>query len=213
MSTVTPLPPVTGDHLLLADLYHGDFSNDNPNSIQFHDLVNAGIAGVILKAGQSVASNDPVFHNCWARAKAAGLKRGAYLFFDPNANPRAQADHLMSLATLENGDIPFVLDVETAGANVGANAYIAAQRIKAKTGFWPWIYSGDSFYQDNLKAHFPEDLHTLWIARYGPHSPKTKCAMWQYTDSARVPGIPHALDMSVYFGNMESLNARCVRPL
>jgi lysozyme len=117
----------------------------------------------------------------------------------------------MSLATLEKGDIPFVLDVESAGAHVGENAYTAAQRIKAKTGFWPWIYSGDSFYRDYLTGHFPESLHTLWIARYSSQAPQTRCAMWQYTDGGRIAGIPHALDVNVFFGDMAALEGRCVR--
>lgn len=206
--SITPLPPIVGVPGL--DIYHGDSPNGTADGIQFHSLAAAGFQFVYLKASQGLTSTDPLFKAWWPRARAAGLIRGAYHFFDPDADPVAQADHLMAQADLESGDLPFCLDVETDGQHVGANALKAAEHIKKETGYWPWIYASDSFYQDRLKGYFTEGLHTLWIARYG-HAPATRYDCWQYSEEGRTPSISHALDLDVFAGTFEELQAKCVK--
>jgi GH25 family lysozyme M1 (1,4-beta-N-acetylmuramidase) len=212
---LSPLPAVTGDHVLGIDIYHGDYTGDDPNSVQFHTVANA-VGFVIHKATQGTKGTDPCFKNAWPRIKAVGIIRGAYSFFLPNADPIAQADNLIATVKaaggLQIGDLPLVLDVETAGPNIGAEAYAAAQHIKQATGFWPIVYASQSFYQDNLAARFPADMHFLWLARYGPR-PGIGEGMWQYSEGATCSGCPAKVDADVYFGTRAQLLARCVRQL
>lgn len=181
------------------DLYHGDAP------LQFGLAKQNGVQFVICKASQGVHNIDPMYQTYRAQAKAAGLLMGAYMFFDPAADPIQQARHFVNAATPAKGDLVPALDVETLGPNVGENAHACAQEIKRLTGYWPILYSGDSFYQDNLKAHFTEC--PLWIARYG-HVPVTPCEFWQYTDGAREPGTGHPLDGDYYFGTLADLIAK-----
>ena len=181
------------------DLYH----NDSP--VQFGQAKANGAQFAICKASQGVGMIDPMYQAYRAQAKAAAILFGAYMFFDPAADPIQQARHFINAATPAKGDLVPALDVETPGDNVGANAHACAEEIKDLTGYWPILYSGDSFYQENLKAHFTEC--PLWIARYG-HAPVTTCEIWQFTDASREPGTSHQLDGNVYFGTIEDLIAK-----
>lgn len=203
MTYITPTVSVSGPALYGADIYHGD------GDIQMHALQAAGLAFVWIKATQGAGYTDPAFSTSWARAKSAGITRGAYHFFDPAADPIAQAHHFVNTVPLQKGDLVLALDIETDGLNVGAKAYDCAKEIKRLTGRWPAIYSGDSFYQEKLKAFFPVGLHLLWIARYG-HEPVTPCAFWQYAETGRVLGVAHALDTDVFRGTPADLQTHCM---
>ena len=63
---------------------------------------NNGAAGVIIRAGQNVWP-DPKFDTFWAGAKAAGLPRGTYWFYDSRVSPESQADLFYSRFA---GDFP-----------------------------------------------------------------------------------------------------------
>lgn len=202
-------PPVSGPALYGLDIYHGDFVGDNPNSIQFHALRDAGLDFVWIKATEGATYTDPLFSSNWPRAKSVGLTRGAYHFFDPIADPIAQAAHLYNIVQLQKGDLVLGLDIETDGLDVGKKAYLCAAELKRLTGRWPAIYSSDSFYQEKLKAFFPAGLHLLWIARYG-QEPVTPCAFWQYAETGRVPGVPHPLDTDIFHGDAAALATHCL---
>ena len=185
------------------DVYHGDAIES------FHALANAEMQFGFCKASQGAAMTDPAFADYWQRMKEVGMIRGAYHFFTPDADALTQVKHFLSLVKLEPGDLPLVLDIETAGDKIGAKAFVAASEIKKQTGYWPIIYSGDSFFQANLLHYFPPAGHTLWIARYG-HPPVTPCAFWQNSDAGQVPGISHAIDTNLFKGTIEQLKALCV---
>ena len=72
---------------LVIDIYHGDPVQD------FARVKAAGIVGVIHKASQGGAVVDQSYASRRKLALAAGLKWGAYHFFDFTASPVAQADH------------------------------------------------------------------------------------------------------------------------
>ena len=203
MPNITPTVIIDGPALYGADIYHGD------GDVQMHALAAAGLSYVWIKATQGRTYTDPAFATNWARAKSAGLIRGAYHFFDPAADPIAQADHLVNTVPLKKGDLVLALDVETDGLNIGARAHDCAARIKRLTGRWPALYCSDSFYREHLQPYFPIGSHLLWIARYGG-KPRTPCQFWQYSDAGRVPGVPHQLDTDVFFGDMAALKTHCI---
>ena len=77
------------------------------------------------------------------------------------------------------------------------------KQIQDKTGAKPIIYSGLTFYQDNLKGYF--DDYTLWIAHY--YHPElevgagTNWKFWQHSDKGKVNGINHVVDFNVFNGD------------
>jgi lysozyme len=180
------------------DIYHGD------GPIDFRRAASAGVAFVFAKASESADNTDPRYAQNRCAAKRAKICFGAYHFFDPDSDPIRQADHFLQAAQPAAGDLLPVLDVETAGAFVGRNARVCADRIKESTGRNPIIYSGLAFYKQYLERHFGD--FPLWIARYGADEPGTACAFWQRSENAREPGSPHPLDGDVFFGDRKDLD-------
>ena len=90
--------------------------------------------------------------------------------------------------------------------------YVAAieQHYKVK----PIIYTYQGFYHQYLRGHFPD--HYYWMALYRnqppegwaeqtqkPATTEPKIALWQFTDSGKVPGITGTVDMSFLGGKYE----------
>lgn len=186
---------------LIVDLYHGD-------DVDFHALVAAGVKGVLLKASQGETGVDPRYASYRTRAASVGLLVGAYHFYDPLGDPVKQANHFLAVALPAKGDILPALDSETDGPHVGPNTWACAQAIKTRLGKMPQLYAGDSFFQTRLKAYFGAGQCPLWIARYSSHKPVTTCAMWQFSESVRIPQEPNPLDADIYFGTLADFKAK-----
>lgn len=164
--------------------------------INFVVMKAAGIAGVIIRAGQG-GWEDIKFKINWLLAKAAGLPRGSYFFYDSRADPREQAELWWSLIEGDTGELVHVADFEESyggpyGKKEDFRAFLIRfqqlsglpdHRIAIYTGFWWWI------------ARVGEDLffsrYNLWLASYGemgsaripaPWSARD-LLFWQYTAS------------------------------
>src|ERR1039458_8515560 len=112
-----------------------------------------GVRFGFAKASEGMSVPDQYFLDNWSGIKAAGILRGAYHFFHPNADPQAQADNFLRRLAAANGgspvlaqgDLPAALDIEvTDGASpatllAGASSWLAA--VKAATGKHPIVYS------------------------------------------------------------------------
>jgi lysozyme len=155
----------------------------------FHDLVRAGIEGVILRCIRQNGEMDEKYDAYAARAKSVGLCVGAYLFL--NASDGAlQADKLLSCC---RSGVGLALDWETSGVSLWV-AEDAAQRIVDRTAVMPLIYGSRAFLEaagiskDSILAKCP-----LWLAEYGPEAhvpgPWEDWAIWQYTDRRVSPGL------------------------
>lgn len=131
---------------------------------------------------------DPV----WARdrdaIRAAGLKRGAYLFVcykkegvdtpPPEAQAQAYIDHVQ----LERGvDFVPMFDVEEANALSSDEMFDWTLRVCRKLrdhyGAWPGMYTSARVWHELLKDHPPGELVEcpLWLAAPWPWSERTTC--------------------------------------
>ena len=170
-----------------------------------------------LKATEGVEHTDTRFCENWASAKTAGLITGAYHFFRPEISARQQADNFHRLVTLNTGDLPPVLDVETLGAASPAELISGVRTwlylAEIRYGVKPILYTNLKFYYRYLAGQFED--YPLWIARYGDHeptlAPDTDLAFWQYGNRGRVAGIEGDVDLNVYFGSEASFNALRLR--
>ena len=72
------------------DVSHYQDDNNTPQTIDFAKMKAWGANFVIVRAGQGFLP-DPDLAVNWQNAKAAGLPRGAYWFFDPRIEPKMQA--------------------------------------------------------------------------------------------------------------------------
>lgn len=184
-------------------------------TIDWSQVAQAGYAFAFIKATEGISFVDPKFATNWAGAKAAGLLRGAYHFFEGNADAQQQAENFLNTVVLEPGDLPPVLDVESSSASAqvptatiieGVTAWL--QAVQQATSRTPILYTDNSYWKSLATDQF--SAYPLWIAEYGVASPAvpsgwTSWAFWQLSQSGEVPGIATATDLDLFQGSLEDL--------
>lgn len=177
----------------------------------------SGIDFAIAKATESTTYVDPTFATNWAGMKAHGVVRAAYHFFRANADPIAQANHVMqTVGTLEPSDLPIVLDLETTdgqtGATIAANALKFLAAVTQGTGKKAIVYTSPGFIA-GLSGTSGFASYTLWVANWGvtcPNvpSPWSTWVFWQNADNGTVSGVPAtAVDLDYFNGTLAELHA------
>jgi lysozyme len=162
-------------------------------------------------------SPDTKFAQNWPSMRAAGIVRGAYQYFRPSQDPALQAqmvlDKLAAAGGLKAGDLPPVLDLETADGLAAsvvvtkAKAWLA--KVEAGTGVKPIVYTA-AFMSNVVGTSFGG--YTLWVANYGATCPTmpsgwTNWQFWQNADNGSVPGISGNVDTDLFNGTLPQLQA------
>ena len=170
---------------------------------------NVKIGFAFIKATEGLSSVDRNFRKNWFNAKQATVPRGAYHFFISSKSGKAQAENFIENVSLSAGDLPPVLDVETAN---GASAGDIQQRIKdwllaveKQFKVKPVIYTNIDFYEHFLAGKFEE--YPLWVAHYlVKDKPRIarKWTLWQHSEKGRVNGIDAFVDFNVFNGDSAS---------
>lgn len=167
------------------------------------------IGFAFIKATEGLGRVDNEFRQNWFNAKKALIPRGAYHFFISSKSGKAQAENFIETVNLSKGDLPPVLDVETAN---GASAADVQQRVKD----WlqmiekhykvkPIIYTNVDFYENFLADKF--DDYPLWVAHYYVKDKpriQRKWTLWQHNEKGRVNGIDTFVDFNVFNGDSAS---------
>ena len=104
-------------------------------AIVWSQVAGAGIKWGYAKATESTNYTDPTFATNWSGMKANGVFRGAYHFFHPNLDGKAQADYFLGVVgTLAPGDLPPMLDWEvSSGATGGCSRSRSPARTPARS--------------------------------------------------------------------------------
>lgn len=199
-----------------------DVSHYN-GSITWSNVKAAGIVFSYAEATDGTTYTDPDFSANWPGMKAAGIFRGAYAVFEPNSDPTMQADYFITaMGTLQPGDLPPMLEVDVTDSQSAATiaAYLATwvNRVQAATGRVPIIYTAKGFWNGSVgSTNF--SAYPLWIADWGVTCPNlaegwTNWAIWQYSDTGTVSGIPSAgaVDLDEFNGSMNDLLALANEP-
>lgn len=176
----------------------------------------AGKQFALIRVSDGTGFNDPNFAANWRGAKAAGLTVGAYQFFRPGQDATAQADLIVNQLIAIGfgaGDIPPVIDVEArdgvSSANIVARVNTWLQRVRARTGRLPILYTSPGFWS-GLGNPTPSPLPYLWDAHWGATCPNLPPAwgrlrFWQYSATGRVSGISGDVDLDLYNGTLAEL--------
>jgi GH25 family lysozyme M1 (1,4-beta-N-acetylmuramidase) len=155
---------------------------------------------------------NPYFAADWRGAGAAGILRGAYHYARPRL-PVSTAVHDAQKFLLTTGpfggpaDLPPVLDLEETGGLRGADLVAWADawmgEITRQTGRWPMLYSAPWYLDGSVGGAAALADHPMWIADYsGSSYPRrlpagwSRWTIWQFTPSARIPGIPAPVDLN-----------------
>jgi hypothetical protein len=183
----------------VADTRIIDVSNFQ-RSVDWGAVLGSGVAGGICKATEGLSYRDPTFPANWSALGQRNAFRGAYHFGHPDQDPVAQADFFLGYVGAVKPTDLLVLDLETGTGNMDAFAWNFLVHVQARTGVAPVFYSYGPF----IRAHLTDRrlaTFKLWLAAYQPNRPAcpapwTSYALWQHTDSARVPGVAGAVDES-----------------
>ena len=190
-------------HGIDVSRYQKEIDWDDVRNMQ---VKNIKIGFAFIKATEGMDMTDSEFRDNMQNAKNAGVVRGAYHFFIASASGKAQAIHYLETVTLKKGDLPPVLDVETAN---GASVADLQQRvadwleiIEKKYRTKPIIYTNIDFYKIFLAGRF--DNYPLWVAHYlQKERPRIErnWVFWQHNDGGHVNGIRNTVDFNVFNGD------------
>lgn len=164
--------------------------------IDFVVMKAAGISGVIVRAGQRTWV-DSKFKENWAKAKAAGLPRGSYWFYDSRQDPKKQAALWWSLLEEDVGELVHVADFEESyGGEFGDPSHfeqfiLEFQRLSGLPDSRIAIYTGHFWWAERVGNDNFFRRFALWLAWYADMDAvrvprpwvESDLLFWQYTAS------------------------------
>lgn len=208
------------------------YQHPNNASIDWNQVAASGQKFAIVKAtelytdtttGKPVLYTNPFLPGDINGAHAAGLVVGAYAFAHPENSPTDQADAFAAaIGTLPPGSLPPVLDIEVDGGLGSGQLQGWTQtfltRLQSDTNVVPMIYSSPGFWGSSMGGSTAFTGYPLWEAHYttasAPYSMGgwNSYTLWQFSDSATIPGISATVDQSRSNGTPLTSIAQHVQP-
>ncbi|HZS41388.1 MAG TPA: GH25 family lysozyme [Polyangia bacterium] len=220
-----------------ANVVEGVDVSDGQGTIDWTKVAGSGRGFAFMKATQGDYFTASTFTKNWSNAKAAGLLRSPYHFFDATIDGVKQANHFLMVVNaaggFQPGDLPAMLDIEcpTSGTQSQASANceytgnsgwampsVIAQRafdwlntVEAATGRKPIIYSYPSWFAGVSFTDPKLAQYPLYIATLAKCAsvppPWTTATFWQYSFTGTVPGITPQVDLDRFVGTAGELTA------
>lgn len=192
------------------------------------------VSGVMLRAlGNSAKDKpskpyiDPTFERNYAECQRLGIPCGVYYYCKAVNTEEADAELalLRKVLTGKTVQLPVAVDIEDTYVQAPLDKQtltdIATHALAAieQMGFYTMLYTGLYFGQTNLyMGGAALRKYDVWLARYPRDKSKTKpedkpktdfsFGMWQYTSTARVPGVSGNADLSHAYKNYAAIIAK-----
>ena len=169
---------------------------------------------IFMKATEGGDYTDDRFAANFDSARVHGFVRGAYHFYNPKTDANKQADFFIQSVKLEPGDLPPVLDIEKKGKDMKklqSDLKLWLRKVENHYGVKPIIYASYKF-----KTRYLNDsvfnTYPYWIAHYYVDSVRYEgdWRFWQHTDVGTLPGIDEKVDLNVFNGSKNELDAFCI---
>lgn len=168
-------------------------------SVDFTKVKAAGYSFVILNAGYGKFDNqkDERFEENYKKAKAAGLGVGAYWYSYALSSDDAkkEAECFLRVIKGKQFDYPVAFDIEDrtqeslSPATIGKICTAFCDKV-ASAGYYVCLYSYASFLENRVPTAV-RSKYDIWVANFDVQKPSYSGAygIWQYTSTARVPGV------------------------
>lgn len=192
----------------MADIKCIDVSEWQGN-VDFSKVKKAGIDYVILRAGfgREATQIDSEFLENYKKAKAAGLKVGAYWYSyaTDTADAVKEATACLQVIKGKSFELPVFYDMEDSTqtslgkATLTKMAKAFLEEIK-KAGFSTGIYANANWFSNYLDFDGLYKDYYVWLAQYNDVA-EFKCDIWQYTSSGKVNGVSGNVDMNIIYGD------------
>lgn len=167
------------------------------------------VSFAFLKATEGENFIDKNFESNWQKARKENIVVGAYHFFRFNKDGKLQAKNYIANVTLDENDLPPVVDFESSYGNRFRKysvKYIQNQLLKCLREMEkyyhqkPIIYTNIETYNKYIKGSF--DDYPLWICKLCNEPSSTiEWRFWQYTHKGSVAGIKGYVDMNIFNGS------------
>ncbi len=183
-----------------------DVSSHN-GDIDFEKVKSDGFSFVIIKATEGENHHDPKFDTNYDKARAAGLKVGAYHFFRKKTDGLNQAKNFLEMVGWRKLDLPLVVDIEDWSNDEKIQDDRTQKHLDAMVdnlrsrGHQVMVYTNGDGYKKYIKDG--QININLWLCafkdpdklRHIPHQ------VQQYSHWGRVSGIIGDVDLNVFNGN------------
>lgn len=183
-----------------------DISRHN-GDVEFDRVAKDGIEFVFVKASEGTTHRDTLFRKNFDRAKAAGLKTGAYHFFRFDKEGVEQAVNFLGAVGSRKPDMGLVIDIE----KTGNPDSIATENVKQRladmidymnlAGHRVMIYTNLEGYYDYVEEVAPG--YPLWICRFQEYPINAEWTFWQFNHHGKVDGISGEVDLNAFCGTRE----------
>ncbi len=204
--------------------------SDYDGKVDWIRVKQAGYTFAFAKATEGKTWKASTFPRNWRQMEGVGMIRGAYHFFRPITDAKAQAqnflDYVDSVDSIGANDLPPVIDLEHYPASVrqqwdSLKKSERVQRVKiwidvieSEINRKPIIYTSYGFWNGWMRGVRDFSNYPLWVANYTskpqPLIPNewSRWTFWQYSDRAILPGIsPTREDVNRFNGSLSDLIA------
>lgn len=203
----------------LAFEIHGIDVSHFQGKVDWPTVKDQGVSFAFIKATEGLEHCDTMFYKNWKALKLADIKRGAYHFFKPELDPALQAQNFMINVSLQNGDLPPVLDMEVTDhadpEELVGRIQVWLDLVSRAFNTRPIIYTNLKAYYRFIAGRFDE--YPIWIARYNDKAPDLGNSrmwnFWQYANSGQIQGIKQKVDFNAFNGSYHQLESLCVKDL
>jgi lysozyme len=185
-------------------------------SISWNTVAASGIEFAFIRVSDGLDYPDSRYQENWSGAQDAGVIRGTYQYFRVGQDATAQAEYLLDqMGSLEEGDLPPVIDVE----NYGNEGY-SSNEVTDAVGEWisviedelgvpPIIYTSYGAWSSMSGSSDFRD-YPLWAANWHAACPLipdqwSDWYFWQYSATGSVAGISGDVDLDVFNGDLSAL--------
>jgi len=165
---------------------------------------------IFVKATEGTTIQDPKYAEYYKMIRKLDIPVGSYHFFTYKTSGKDQARNFLSVAKLQHGDLPLVLDTEFARImpdkktiNKEISDFIAV--VYHKTKQYPIIYCAYKYYLLYLQDSLP-DKCKLWIVDYRG-KPDCDWSFWQIAEKYKVAGIKGYVDYNLFYGSKKQLDS------
>ena len=205
------IPNVSGYLVRGIDISHYQ------HTVDWAKVKTNGLSFVYVKATEGIDGVDDEFAANWAGARTAGLRRGAYHFYNFCKGGAAQADQFIKTVPADADALPPTVDLEESAdcKNMPAKATfrksLAAFVAKIRTAYGrrPVIYVNHTIYAQYFDGE--NDSYKIWIADVKHEAPNLPAnavwTVWQYGWHGTVAGISGEVDLDAFNGTPEMLAA------
>lgn len=159
------------------------------------------LAFVYVKCTEGKSYVDPRFKANVEGASSQGYKVGAYHYFRMTSSAHDQFDNFKNQMDAVQIDLIPMVDVERDDGKprkeLQDSLRVLLNLLEKQYGKRPMIYGTNRSYNEFCAPEF--NHYPLYIGRYGKNKPvitgPSHYTIWQYSENARIPGIPKTVDM------------------